>query len=89
MSSEDPVSVCILTVSDRCSAGTAEDLSGPLLSQLVSEDDSLHGVVKDTACVPDNIQDIRTKLVTWADTGKADIILTMGGAGLAAKDKGC
>ena len=60
--------------------------SGPLLSQLVSEDDSLHGVVEDTACVPDNIQDIRTKLVTWSDTGKADIFLTTCGTGFAARN---
>ena len=87
MSSAVPrISVCILTVSDRCSAGAAEDLSGPLLSQLVSEDDSLHGVVEDTACVPDIVQDIRAKLVTWSDTGKADIILTTGGTGFAARD---
>ena len=45
--------------------------------------------MKDPSCVPDNTKDIHTKLVTWADAGKADIILTMGGAGLAAKDKGC
>ena len=60
-----------------------------ILSQLVSEEVSLQGVVKDPSYVPDNTQDIHTKLVTWADAGKADIILTMGGAGLAAKDKGC
>ena len=57
-----------------------------LLSKLVSEDDSLHGVVEDTACVPDNIQDIRTKLVNWSDTGKADILLTTSGTGFAARD---
>ena len=63
------------------------------LSQLVSEEVSLQsiiqGVMMDPSCVPDNTKDIHTKLVTWADAGKADIILTMGGAGLAAKDKGC
>ena len=42
--------------------------------------------MKDPSCVPDNTKDIHTKLVTWADAGKADIILTMGGAGLATKD---
>ena len=45
--------------------------------------------MKDPSCGPDNNKEIHTKLVTWADAGKADIILTMGGAGLAAKDKGC
>lgn len=80
------VSVCILTISDSCSAGKAEDTSGPLLAQLVKEDPKLNGVVVDTACVPDEVQDIRKMLVTWADTKKADIILTTGGTGFAARD---
>jgi len=80
------VSVCILTISDSCSAGKAEDTSGPLLAQLVKEDPKLNGVVVDTACVPDEVQDIRKMLVTWADTKKADIIMTTGGTGFAARD---
>ena len=74
-----PVRVCILTVSDSCSAGLAEDTSGPLLRQLVLEDARLE--VAEAAVVPDNVEDIRRRLVTWADSGVADIILTTGGTG--------
>ena len=60
-----------------------------ITTRLWGRESPIQGVVKDPSCVPDNTKDIHTKLVTWADAGKADIILTMGGAGLAAKDKGC
>jgi len=80
------IKVGILTVSDSCSRGEAEDLSGPLLQQLVLEDSSLNGEVAVTNCVPDIIEDIRRVLVSWSDGGLADIILTTGGTGFAARD---
>ena len=78
------VSVCILTVSDSCSQGQAEDLSGPLLASLVSEAADL--VVAEKDCVADDVGEIRRVLVGWADSGRADIILTTGGTGFAERD---
>ena len=75
------VRVCVLTVSDSCSAGLAEDTSGPQLAQLVREDARLEAKVEDMAVVPDTVEDIRRRLVSWADGGVADIILTTGGTG--------
>ena len=86
MTSSIPVSVCILTASDSCSQGKAEDTSGPLLAELVSQDKKLNGVVSERKCVPDDVSEIRRVLVNWADSGKADIILTTGGTGFAARD---
>jgi len=80
------IKVGILTVSDSCSKGEAIDLSGPLLKELVLGDDKLNGEVVATECVPDNIEDIRKVLVSWSDTNKADVILTTGGTGFAARD---
>merc|ERR1711892_1186263 len=80
------IKVGILTVSDSCSRGEADDLSGPLLQQLVLEDSSLNGEVAVTNCVPDIIEDIRKVLVSWSDGGLADIILTTGGTGFVARD---
>jgi len=80
------ISVAILTVSDSCSKGEAEDLSGPLLKQLVLDDSTLNGEVVATKCVPDNIEDIRRVLVSWSDGSNVDIILTTGGTGFAARD---
>jgi len=76
----------VLTVSDSCSQGKAEDLSGPLLAQLVTEDSKLNGVVSEREVVPDEVAEIRRVLVRWADSGKADIILTTGGTGFAERD---
>lgn len=81
MTSPGPVRVCVLTVSDSCSAGLAEDTSGPLLAQLAREDARLGAQVVDTAVVPDIVEEIRRRLVSWADGGVADIILTTGGTG--------
>ena len=86
MASSNPVSVCVLTVSDSCSQGKAEDSSGPLLAELVSQDTKLDGVVTERKCVPDELTEIRRVLVTWADSGKADIILTTGGTGFGPRD---
>ncbi|XP_057314925.1 gephyrin-like isoform X2 [Hydractinia symbiolongicarpus] len=77
----------ILTVSDRCSAGTQEDKSGPNLKALVQT--SLHrlGVVKViTGCVPDELLIIKSCLLHWADTEKCILILTTGGTGFTSRD---
>jgi len=78
--------VGILTVSDTCSKGEAEDISGPLLKQMVQDDPNLEADVSLTKCVPDEIVDIKRVLVTWADVEQADLILTTGGTGFAARD---
>ena len=82
--SSEPASVCILTVSDTCSQGQAEDQSGPLLASLVSEAPGLEVAQRD--CVADDVGEIRRVLVGWADSGRADIILTTGGTGFAERD---
>ena len=45
-----------------------------ITTRLWGRESPIQGVVKDPSCVPDNTKDIHTKLVTWADAGKADII---------------
>ena len=73
----------ILTVSDRSSSGTREDLSGPALSEAVER---AGWVVSETAIIPDEFQQIAEQLITWADSGKFQIILTTGGTGFAPRD---
>jgi len=75
--------VAILTVSDSCSRGEAEDKSGPLLASLAT---GLGGQVIATECCPDDQTAIRRHLVSWADSGRADLILTTGGTGFAERD---
>ena len=73
----------ILTVSDRSSAGTREDLSGPALGEAVER---AGWVVSETAIIPDEFQQISDQLRTWADSGEIQVILTTGGTGFAPRD---
>lgn len=81
----DPFSVAILTCSDRCSAGTATDTSGPALAELVRT--AMNATVIATACLPDDAEQIATQLRTWAlDHPRPDLVLTTGGTGLSPRD---
>lgn len=83
--SDQPITVAILTVSDRCAAGQAQDLSGPAIEQIVT--DKLRAVVIDKKCVGDEADTIANCLRNWASAQPAsDLILTTGGTGLAPRD---
>jgi len=73
----------ILTVSDRSSSGIRPDLSGPALSQYITE----HGYkILCELIVPDELNKIHDVLLEWCDSGENDIILTTGGTGFAPRD---
>lgn len=78
------ISVGILTVSDRSYRGEREDLSGPLIRQLVTG--RLEAEVKLEAVVPDERNVIADTLVVWCDEVGLDLILTTGGTGFAPRD---
>lgn len=73
----------LLTVSDRSALGERADHSGPALQQLI---ESQGWQVTQHAISPDDIQAIEEILISWADTGIADIILTTGGTGFGQRD---
>jgi molybdenum cofactor synthesis domain-containing protein len=73
----------ILTVSDACSAGTREDVSGARIEAWARERG--HEVVE-RAVVPDEALDITRLLLLWADGGTVDAILTTGGTGFGPRD---
>jgi molybdopterin adenylyltransferase len=73
----------ILTVSDRAARGERADRSGPALANLIQEKG--WSVVKE-AVLPDVEADIRTELLSWADGGELDVILTTGGTGFSPRD---
>ena len=73
----------ILTISDRCSRGEREDLSGKVIQ------DFLKGLSLETMkyeIVPDEPQAIKAKLKDYADNLKADLVLTTGGTGFSPRD---
>lgn len=78
-----PDRVAVVTVSDRCSRGEAEDRSGPLLVRLV-EEAGLGGDVV-TLLVPDGVAPVRDALTSVLAQG-ARLVLTTGGTGVSPRD---
>ena len=81
-----PIKVGILTVSDRCSRGEAEDTSGEALSASIGTLLPSSWVLAERACVPDEEDHIYGKLVSWSDQKGVNLILTTGGTGFAKRD---
>jgi molybdopterin adenylyltransferase len=73
----------VLTMSDKGSRGEREDTSGPYLLQTLKE---LGYKQKAYAVIPDNVEDIKTTLISWVDDEKVDLIITTGGTGVAPTD---
>ncbi|XP_041352423.1 gephyrin-like isoform X2 [Gigantopelta aegis] len=85
------IQVGILTVSDSCYGGHAEDKSGKNLKQLIEANDLstakiLHADVVTKEIVPDELEKIKGKLEEWSDHLKLDLILTTGGTGFSPRD---
>ena len=72
----------ILTVSDRCSRGEAEDRSGVLLSDILSG----IGEIREYLIVPDEKEKISDVLIKMADEMNCDVVFTTGGTGFAPRD---
>jgi molybdopterin adenylyltransferase len=77
--------IAIVTISDRASRGDYEDLSGPAIERWLRRavampcDYARH-------IVPDGLESVRDVLIALADEHGADLILTSGGTGPAARD---
>ena len=71
----------VLTISDRCFAGTQEDRSGPAIVEML-ERAGAGAVAAET--LPDEVELIAAALRRHAEG--AEMILTTGGTGLAARD---
>jgi molybdopterin adenylyltransferase len=73
----------ILTLSDRSSRGERIDSSGPALAAVIQAGGWL--VIKQSL-LPDDESAIREMLISWADSGELDVILTTGGTGFSPRD---
>ncbi len=78
------ITVGILTVSDSSYRGEREDLSGPLIREMVTE--RLKAKVELEAVVPDDVNIIKGTLMVWADEVGLDLIITTGGTGFGPRD---
>jgi molybdenum cofactor synthesis domain-containing protein len=73
----------ILTLSDRSARGERVDASGPALANLIQAEG---WSVVDQSLLPDDDSSIRQLLISWADSGEMDVILTTGGSGFSPRD---
>jgi len=79
----DVIRVGVLTVSDRCSQGEREDLSGPAVQAALPEEGFVTALY---AVVSDDRKVIADTLRRWCDDYSCDVILTTGGTGFGPRD---
>ena len=75
------ITVAVLTLSDKGSRGEREDLSGPLIEDMLKRIDA---EVKFYEILPDEKETLKEKLIKYSE--KADLIFTTGGTGLSPRD---
>lgn len=75
--------VGVLTLSDKGSRGEREDLSGPLIAELLGPD---RFSISKTAVIPDEADAIAETLTLWADVEGLNLIVTTGGTGVSPRD---
>jgi molybdopterin adenylyltransferase len=81
--SRETIQVAVLTVSDRCAEGLAEDTAGPAASELLMRE--LGSRVSWAGVVPDETETISTTLTDLLGRG-FDLIVTVGGTGCGPRD---
>lgn len=77
------IKTAVLTVSDRSSAGTRPDLSGPALVERLNE---LGWEVTVSKLIPDEQTIIQSTLMELCTSSQIDLILTTGGTGFSPRD---
>jgi molybdopterin adenylyltransferase len=73
----------VLTLSDKGSIGLRQDLSGPIIKEILT---GLSISVEMTEIIPDDYAIICDRLISWCDEYGLDLILTTGGTGLSPRD---
>ena len=77
------IRTAILTVSDTCSQGGREDLSGRTIAEMLAGDKF---EICDRQIVPDDFETIAGALKSYCDNSDIDLVLTTGGTGLGPRD---
>lgn len=84
---DTPIRFAVLTASDRCAAGEAQDTSGPAVRSMMES--RLGGECVEAAVLPDDETRLSAKLRAWCDGARGeapDLVLTVGGTGLGPRD---
>jgi len=77
------IKVAVLTISDSCTKGSREDLSGRTIRDMLPEETF---EVCEKKIVPDDYKAIVETLKSFADVNDIDLVLTTGGTGLGPRD---
>ena len=81
LSTPEPVSAAVLTISDSCARGEREDASGPSVANFLR---TRGFVIAGAQVIPDESPAIQQAILTWAN--KARLVVTTGGTGIAPRD---
>lgn len=73
----------VITVSDRCAAGTTQDTAGPAVAEVLRE--ALQAHIAVSCIVPDEADAIEETLRNYSER-HVDLIFTVGGTGIATRD---
>ena len=77
------IEIAVLTSSDRCSKGEAEDVSGRLISEMIK---TIGARTAAYDIVPDELAAIKEKLLHYCDQLAVNVVLTTGGTGFSGRD---
>jgi len=77
------IRAAVITVSDKGAAGLRQDLSGPLLQEMLR---AMGAEIVHYAIIPDEEDQIRRLLTRLADEQGVELIITTGGTGPAPRD---
>ncbi len=75
--------VALIVLSDRAAAGTRPDACIPAMKERLGPS---YAIVRERI-LPDDAAALQAELIELADSGNADLVLTSGGTGLAARDR--
>jgi molybdenum cofactor synthesis domain-containing protein len=77
------IQAAVVTVSDRCAAGTTRDTAGPAVAELLSKE--LNARIAWARVVPDESDQIAEVLKDLCDR-RVDLVITAGGTGISSRD---
>ena len=80
----DTLQAVVLTISDRCSQGQAEDTAGPATAKILTE--SLGANIYRTEILPDEQDTITERLKHYSEGHSIDLVLAVGGTGFSPRD---
>lgn len=78
-----PFTAAVITLSDKGAVGEREDLSGPLMAQMLRE---AGYEVLEALLLSDDPEPLRRQLIRLADQRQVNLILTSGGTGFSMRD---